>query len=255
MDNHMKSLFRYYGGKFNQLKDILSILGDHLDSFDLIVDVFGGSGKVLLNVPDEWRKIKVYNDADDDLYATFRVLQDPAKSRELTRRLRVAFSHNKAFSEMKHSRYPHDIDTAFKTIYLQTYSFMGDGTTFGRRFKGNQRMAKFAIENFVYVRDWTIEHMDFRDLMDRYNKPRVMLYLDSPYLSSGKKYRHRFTIDDFHDLKERMDSRNGSYLLNLSTFDGGMEKIFGLPQKIIDYTNPMANNGQKRWGCGYWWKF
>ena len=54
----MKSLFRYYGGKFNQLKDIMDILSQHTDAFDAVVDVFGGSGKVLLNVPDEWKKIK-----------------------------------------------------------------------------------------------------------------------------------------------------------------------------------------------------
>ena len=96
----MKSLFRYYGGKFNQLKDILAILGDHLDSFDLIVDVFGGSGKVLLNVPDEWGKLKVYNDLDDDLYATFKVLQDSSKRKRLEEKLRLAFLHERAFTEM-----------------------------------------------------------------------------------------------------------------------------------------------------------
>ncbi|MGC8618730.1 MAG: DNA adenine methylase, partial [Thermoplasmata archaeon] len=74
-DNNMKSLFPYYGGKFNQLKDILSIMREHLDSFDVVVDVFGGSAKVLLNIPDEWRKLKVYNDLDRDLFVTFRVLQ------------------------------------------------------------------------------------------------------------------------------------------------------------------------------------
>jgi site-specific DNA-adenine methylase len=50
----MKSLFPYYGGRFYQLKDIIGILNEHRDSFDVVVDVFGGSGKVLLNIPDEW---------------------------------------------------------------------------------------------------------------------------------------------------------------------------------------------------------
>ena len=50
-DNHMKSVFPYYGGKFNQLKGILPVMDEHLDSFDAVVDVFGGSGKVLLTVP------------------------------------------------------------------------------------------------------------------------------------------------------------------------------------------------------------
>jgi len=58
----MRALFPYYGGKFNQLKDILGTMGEHLSSFHVVVDVFGGSGKVLLNIPEEWKKLKVYND-------------------------------------------------------------------------------------------------------------------------------------------------------------------------------------------------
>ena len=251
----MKSVFRYYGGKFNQLKDIISILQDHMNSFDAVVDVFGGSGKVLLNIPDEWKKMKIYNDIDSDLYVTFKVLQDPLKRNMLIKKLRVAFAHGKIFMEMRDKRYPGDVETAFRLIYLQTYSFMGDGRSFGRRFKGNTHMSRFTIENFVYVRDWTIERMDFRDLMKRYSKPRVLFYLDPPYLSSGKKYRHSFSIEDLRDLKQKMDGHPGSYLLNLSSFDEGMEEIFGKPQKVIDYANPLDHNGRSRWGCGYWWRF
>ncbi len=249
----MKSLFRYYGEKFNQLKDIRAILGDHLDSFDLIVDVFGGSGKVLLNVPDEWGKLKMYNDLDDDLYATFKVLQDSSKRKRLEEKLRLAFLHERAFTEMKNRKYPGDIDTAFKLIYLQTHSFMGDGVTFGRRFKGRTRVSRFTIENFVYVKDWTIEHKDFREIMHIYAKPRVLFYLDPPYLSSGKKYRHSFTIEDLKDLTGLLSNHPGSYLLNLSLFDRGMEDIFGRPDKVIDYSNPL--NERKTWQCGYWWRF
>ncbi|MHB8360193.1 MAG: DNA adenine methylase [Thermoplasmataceae archaeon] len=251
----MKSLFRYYGGKFNQLKDIIAIMQEHIEAFDIVVDVFGGSGKVLLNIPNEWRKSKVYNDLDDDLYVTFKVLQDPVKRNALMKKLRLAFSHEKIFMEMRDSRYQRDVETAFRLIYLQTYSFMGDGRSFGRRYKGNRRMSRFTIENFVYVKDWTIENMDFKDIMKKYAKPRVLFYLDPPYLSSGKKYKHSFTIEDLKDLKRSMDNHPGSYLLNLSSFDEGMEEIFGKPQKIIEYANPLDHNGTRKWGCGYWWEF
>ncbi|MCW6159037.1 MAG: hypothetical protein LVQ63_06130 [Thermoplasmatales archaeon] len=41
--------------------------------------------------------------------------------------------------------------------------------------------------------------------MDKYNKPRVFLYLDPPHLSSRKKYRNNFTVQDLKDLKGKMD--------------------------------------------------
>ena len=52
-----------------------------------------------------------------------------------------------------------------------------------------------------------------------------------------------------------MDEHKGSYMLNLSSFDEGMEEIFGNPNKTIDYANPLVENGRKKWICGYWWKF
>ena len=230
-------------------------MGEHKDSFDVVVDVFGGSAKVLLNIPDGWKKLKVYNDLDRDLHVTFKVLQSKSKSLELSRRLRVAFQDHDAFFLMRNRNFRSDVDTAFKVFYLQTYSFMGDGTTFGRRFKGHKGVPRFHIENFLYVKDWTIENMDFRELMKKYGKPRVFYYLDPPYISSGKKYRHSFKLQDLIDLKNAMDEHHGSYLLNLSFYDEGMEDIFGKPNRTIDYANPLTENGRKRWLCGYWWKF
>jgi site-specific DNA-adenine methylase len=136
---------------------------------------------------------------------------------------------------------------------LADFLIHGDGRTFGRRFKGTTKFPRFGIENFILVRDWTIESMDFRELFQIYNKPRVLMYLDPPYLSSGRKYRHSFTIDNLKELKMCMDDHSGSYLLNLSSFDEGMEEIFGRPDRIIDYANPVNNNGKEKWGCGYWW--
>ncbi|MCL5888641.1 MAG: DNA adenine methylase [Candidatus Thermoplasmatota archaeon] len=251
----MKSVFKYYGGKFNQLKDILEVMEGHMGAFDAVVDVFGGSGKVLLNVPDEWKKIKVYNDLDEELYKTFKVLQDSRKRNLLVKKLRVAFLHDLAFRELRDMKFGDDVETAFKVIYTHTFSFMGDGKTFGRIFKGNTKLSRFAIENFIYVRGWVIENRDFRELFRIYNRPRVLMYLDPPYLSSGKAYKHSFKMEDLRDLKACMDNHQGSYLLNLSSFDHGMEEIFGKPDKVIDYANPLNRNGKIRWGCGYWWKF
>jgi len=152
-------------------------------------------------------------------------------------------------------KYGDDVETAFKVIYTQTFSFMGDGSSFGRRFKGTTRSARFTIENFIFVKDWTVENLDFRDLFKRYNRPRVLFYLDPPYLSSGKRYKHSFKFEDLKQLKECVEAHEGSYLLNLSSYDHGMEEIFGTPDKVINYANPLNKNGKVTWECGYWWKF
>ena len=74
----------------------------------------------------------------------------------------------------------------------------------------------------------------------------VLFWLDLPFRLSGKKDRQSFTVDGLRDLKRCMDNHPGSYLLNLSSFDDGMDEIFGKPQKIIECANPLDHNSTKK---------
>ncbi len=107
------------------------------------------------------------------------------------------------------------------------------------------------MDCFLKIKEWIIENTGFRELIDRYNKLRVFLYLDPPFLSSGKKYRYSFTMDDFRQLKEKMDQHSGSYIPNFSTFDPEMEEVFGKPDQVINYENLLYENGMNKWGCWY----
>ena len=99
--------------------------------------------------------------------------------------------------------------------------------------------------------------MDFRKLMHQYNKPRVLLYLDPPYLRGGDQYRHKFKMEDFVDLKKLIDSHRGAYLLNLSMSDPEMVDIFGKPDLITEHHRPTTIDipgKENKWRCGYWLK-
>jgi len=253
----MRSSFPYYGGRYNQLKQIIEIMDSMKDKFDAVVDVFGGSGKVLLNIPEQWKKIKIYNDINQDLYHTFKVLQDSRKRRVLERKLRNSFPHEKIFQELKLSNPRGDVDIAFKTIYLHTFSFAGAGKAF-KRFYKRANLPPLRTEDFLFVRKWIVENMDFRDLMKRYNKPSVLLYLDPPYLRGGEQYRYRFKMKDFLDLKKLMDEHKGTFLLNLSMTDPEMIDIFGKPNMVTEHHRPTiidTPGKENKWGCGYWWRF
>ena len=253
----MKSTFPYYGGRFYQIKNILEILEKNLDQFDVVVDVFGGSGKVLLNIPDEWKKVKVYNDVNKDLYVTFKVLQDNKKRMQLERKLRFAFPHETIFQELKLSSPKNDVDIAFKTIYLHTFSFSGAGTAFKRYYK-KANIPPLRTGDFLLVKKWIVENIDFRSLMKRYNRPDVLLYLDPPYLRGGDQYKYKFKMEDFVDLKALMDVHQGTYLMNLSMTDPEMIGIFGEPNMVTEhFRSTMVYDPEKenRWSCGYWWHF
>jgi len=96
------------------------------------VDVFNGSGKVILSIPNEWGKGKFYNDPYKHPYFIFKVLQDDRKRKKLERRLRNCFAHETIFQELKRTCPKSGVNIAFKTIYLHTFSFSGVGTSFKR---------------------------------------------------------------------------------------------------------------------------
>lgn len=71
--------FRWYGGKYSHLDDLLPLLPET----DTYIEPFGGSGAVLLN--REPADNETYNDIDPDVVTFFRVLCD--QTEELIRQL------------------------------------------------------------------------------------------------------------------------------------------------------------------------
>ena len=63
-------LMQFYGAKTRLLEDIMDCINPLYQSRQIVtlIDVFGGSGTVLLNVPPDWRVNRVYNDLDKRLY-------------------------------------------------------------------------------------------------------------------------------------------------------------------------------------------
>ncbi|MCL4479947.1 MAG: DNA adenine methylase [Candidatus Thermoplasmatota archaeon] len=174
----------------------------------------------------------------------------------LEKKLRNCFPHEKIFREMKFSKPRDYVDVAFRTIYLHTFSFAGAGKAF-KRFYKRANVPPVRTEDFLFVKKWIVENMDFQSLMERYNKPRVLLYLDPPYLRGGRLYRYKFKMEDFLDLKRLIDAHKGPYLLNLSMSDPEMIDIFGKPDFITEHHRPTTidiPSQNNKWGCGYWWK-
>ena len=79
--NPSRPLLTYFGGKWAIAPWII----EHLPPHKIYVEPFGGAASVMLRKPRS--KVEVYNDLDDEIVNIFRVLQDPASTRELFRRL------------------------------------------------------------------------------------------------------------------------------------------------------------------------
>lgn len=264
--NEWQSIFPYFGGKTQQLPDIYRVLRLHKNSFDVFVDVFGGSGKVALNLPKEWNKTIVYNDLDKGLYTLFTVLQDDEKRAKVQEKLDYAFRHYQIVRDLR-SAYEQgkpmtDIEMSFNLLYRFHNTYLSAGRDMSRPFIETPSRPQIRLIIGKTLKEWTVENMDFKEVMETYNKPRVCIYLDPPYWTWNSKYSHGMTKDDFYSMAFKMKKFEGSYILNLSLYDEEIIKIFNQPQEVIDYINPGSfidmndhKKGMNKWQCGYWYKF
>ena len=203
-------LFPYYGGKHQWLDFLLPLFPTgptHL------VDVFGGGGAVTLNCVRY--PYATYNDVDERLFCFFRVLRDNPD--ELIRAISLS-PHSRADWNIA-SRWAEwgdceDVEKARRVFVALNQGFNGvmlkTGHNFWRRkpsgMSAQSGAAKLsalerAAENLSRV---TLECLPWQDMIRDYNKPRVVMYLDPPYLLETRKsknmYEHEFSDQDHEDL-------------------------------------------------------
>lgn len=251
-----RSLFPYAGGKFYLMKDIKEIFDK--EAKPVAIDVFGGSGKFLLNVE---AKCKVYNDIDSRVVSLFRVAKE--KPEELQAWFKFPLHSRELFDSFKAgSTSANEVEVAAQTLYLQYCSFAGKGGTFGYRMKPRGAtipVIENALERVMELHDeirlWTIEHLDFRELIRRYDSPDTFFYLDPPY--HGKKfYRHNLVEKDFGDLARMLPALRGRYLMNINR-DEFVIDCFGEPTSAKRYMSfcdnaRTAGKRGKRTELFYW---
>ena len=266
-----KSIFPYFGGKYFLLDDILRIV-DHLifdKKIKSVVDVFGGSAKLLTNIPNEINISRVYNDINEYLYNLFKVLQDKDLFKELERKINIGFKHERAFLEFKQQLFDNtenwsvpDVNIAYATLYILVLSFgskLHKNAIFKREFKlrnGYKQLYKLVdVVKSLHLEKWAILNEPYEKVIQRANKPYVFLYLDPPYLRGGSNYQYgSWTIDNFKKLYNQLLDFEGYWLLNESSIDE-ISSIFGKPKFIKEYQNTFGKDHHTTRKEGFWTNF
>lgn len=256
-------LFKYPGAKTSLLHDILGIVKVAQPS--LIVDVFGGSGLVSLNITGIQ---VVYNDIDPFLVNMFRMIQQHPE--EIMRKMKflldratmpVVIGYDKKFPNTRVVRdgkalrkpdrkgnpvgtdeIPSDpLELAFRTLYRFNTSFGGLGNTYAtQKEKASASYLRKTVSDLPEmsrrIRTWKLENMDFRDLIKKYDSADTFFYLDPPY--PGKQwYNVNFHDVDFRDLATLVHDLKANYLLNVDWGEPIFLKIFGRPSFVKVYEN------------------
>ena len=212
-------LLWYYGAKTYLLDDIFEKASElYPDRMTTFVDVFGGSGTVVLNVPPEWKVNKIYNDIDLQLYNLLNILRNDEKRKRLFDMLDWSLPHRKIFDKLKQqTEFKDDVEKAYTYLYLHFNGFNGyDSGNYGISIKTPHDYFRSQVNllkhNFFAVKYLRIECLDYKELIKKYDSSTTFFYLDPPYLKKGTNYKFSFTIKDFLEMHDILMGIKGYWL-------------------------------------------
>lgn len=224
------SAFPYPGGKTVYCREILRYFPAHRR----YVEPFGGSAAVLLNKPPSY--IEVYNDLDDDVVHFFRVLRE--RREELVAWLRRVPYSRSVYDEWVTAffdghRPDDDIDRAGRWFYLRFSQFNGvldrrNGFKTGgkrneaRSFRGSIDDLDAVAERFAEV---TIECEPYAAVLDRYDHPDTLFYLDPPYYGADRSHYRVGRDFDHAALVDALRDREGYWLVSSDELPPGLADV------------------------------
>lgn len=216
--------FNWVGAKNRMRSKIAPILEEARRGRPVYVEPFGGSAAMLLAM--EPVKREVYNDADGRLADFFRALADD-EALEKMKRFAVAFPKSREiYEEMKRDwvKSPELAKRGFATFYVQSFSFGGRPfSSFGveRRGGSEKRVGAYLSkskrldEYAARFRFTTVESLDWRQIVAKYDSEQAFFYLDPPYCGKQKGfYRRDLPPVDHNELVETLLTIKGRAALS-----------------------------------------
>lgn len=213
------------------------------------VDVFGGSGSVLLGKP-EIHPFEVYNDFDRNLVNLFHCMKDRTmatvrelgfcnlNSREdfiairdffekevfddkyLTEELRltdIMLPPPEAY-ELKELRTriteDYDVRRAAMFLKLLRYSYSSSGKSYASQPFDIRRLFGLIKELESRMANVVVENQDFETLIKHYDRPDTFFYADPPYFSTEDMYAVEFGREDHVRLRDTLKGIKGRFLLS-----------------------------------------
>jgi DNA adenine methylase len=211
----------YVGGK----KQLAAELARRIEKTPhaLYAEVFVGMAGVFFKRATA-PKVEVINDLNRDIATFFRVLQNHYQA--LMDMLKWQLTSREEFDRLK-GQDPErltDLQRAARFLYLQRTTFGGKvaGRTFGLATTGPARfdVAKLspilaaAHERLSGV--W-IECLSWEALLDRWDRPDALFFLDPPYHGTEDYYgRGLFSAEDYERLAARLERLQGRFILTIN---------------------------------------
>lgn len=224
----MKAIIRYPGSKWGIANWIISHFPDGYEKM-VYLEPFCGSGAVFFNKRPG--AVETINDMDSDVVNLFRVLREQPE--ELKRVLALTpYSREEYDRSFEACKDPLEKARRYMVRTTQAIGAKMDGKCGWRNHKqmkiGGTACKWGGITNSIdlaaqRLRGSTtnlvqIEHMDAFRLIERYNSPDVLMYLDPPYVrstrKSGKLYRYEMNDEQQKQLMELITESKAKIIIS-----------------------------------------
>jgi len=218
----------YYGGKQRMAKNIIPLIPQHT----VYVEPFCGGATILFKKP--WPNVsstghyrEVINDLDSNLIHFFKTLRDNGE--ELCKFLELTPFSEQINKEYKSKNFHKlgDLERAAAYWYNITSSFSYKRDSGFRKsfFSTNESMIYLRkvdrLCNYLErIRETTIMNSSALDVIKKWDSPQTFFYCDPPYPNTDQDgYNHKYTVQDFQELVDTLESCQGSFLLSCYELD------------------------------------
>lgn len=239
------------------------------------IDVFGGSGSVLLGNPEIY-PFEVYNDFDRNLANLFRCMKERTmavirelgfchlNSREDFIAIRRFFENEqfddkylseelrltkilfpppeaKELTEMrKRITADYDVRRAAMFLKLLRFSYSSSGKSYASQPFDIRKLFGLISQLQDRMANVVVENQDFETLIKHYDRPDAFFYLDPPYFSTEDMYEVGFGWDDHVRLRDTLKNIKGKFLLSYNDCDEIRELYNGFSMFDFSRTHSMA---------------
>lgn len=213
-----KSFLAWVGGKSQLTDRIIPLMPPH----QCYVEVFAGAAWMLFR--KEESKVEIINDINSDLVTLYRVVKNHLE--EFIRTLKwlvVARDEFDRFMMMEPATLT-DIQRSARFFYIMKtgYGARLKNPSFGIAASAPSRFVLSRIEeelstahlrlNRVYI-----ENKPFQTVIDRFDKPETLFYVDPPYWGCENYYGNGvFSREDFGVLRDRLAGIKGKFIMSIN---------------------------------------
>ena len=187
--------FKWPGSKFR----LLSWLYQHFPTNNCFVDVFGGSGAVLLHKKPS--RVEVFNDLDSALINFFLVIQNPETLKQFTKKTQWTLYSRELFLKYSETWKEQEdpVEKAYQWWCVARMAFRGiwrEGhktwqTSPIKSFRNDNATKEFFMAIHKRFEKVYIENRSFEKIIQIYDNIETLFYLDPPYPKDIRKSQRK----------------------------------------------------------------